>query len=66
MRIVSLSLVTGVFFAILWTAFALLDVRRFRTSLLDHPARSGLPVHAAALTCRTPPGEPPAHLSVCW
>ena len=60
------SLVTGVFFAILWTAFALLDVRRFRTSLLDHPARSGLPVHAAALTCRTPPGEPPAHLSVCW
>ena len=42
------------------------EVRRFRTSLLDHPARCGLPVHAAALTCRTPPAEPPAHLSVCW
>ena len=42
------------------------EVRRFRTSLLDHPARDGMPVHAAALTYRTPPGEPPAHLSVCW
>ena len=42
------------------------EVRRFRTSLLDHPARSGMPVHAAALSYRTPPGEPPAHLSVCW
>ena len=42
------------------------EIRRFRTSLLDHPARTGMPVHAAALTCRTPPGEPPAHLSVCW
>ena len=29
------------------------DVRRFRTSLLDHPARSGMPVHVAALTYRT-------------
>lgn len=42
------------------------EVRRFRTALLDHPVRSGLPVHAAALTYRTPPGEPPANLSVCW
>jgi len=42
------------------------EVRRFRTSLLDHPARTGMPVHAAALTYRTPPGGPPAHLSVCW
>ena len=42
------------------------EVRRFRTSLLDHAARTGMPVHAAALTCRTPPGGPPAHLSVCW
>ena len=42
------------------------EVRRFRTSLLDHAARSGMPVHAAALTYRTPPGERPAHLSVCW
>ena len=42
------------------------DVRRFRTSLLDHPARTGMPVHAAALTYRTEPGESPAHLSLCW
>ena len=42
------------------------EVGRFRTSLLDHAARSGMPVHAAALTYRTPPGERPAHLSVCW
>lgn len=42
------------------------EVRRFRTSLLDQAARSATPVHAAALTYRTPPGEPPAHLSVCW
>ena len=42
------------------------EVRRFRTSLLDFPARTGMPVHAAALTYGTEPGEPPAHLSVCW
>ena len=42
------------------------EVRRFRTSLLDHPARRGMPVHAAALTYRTAPGEPPPNLSVCW
>lgn len=42
------------------------EVARFRTSLLDLPARGGMPVHAAALTYQTPPGEPPAHLSVCW
>ena len=42
------------------------EVGRFRTSLLDHAARTGMPVHAAALTYRTPPGEPPANLSVCW
>ncbi len=42
------------------------EVRRFRTSLLDHPARTGMPVHTAALTYRTPPGNPPANLSVCW
>ena len=42
------------------------EVRRFRTSLLDHPARTRMPVHAAALTYGTEPGEPPAHRSVCW
>ena len=42
------------------------EVRRFRASLLDYAARSGMPVYAAALTYRTPPGEPAANLSVCW
>ncbi len=41
------------------------EVRRFRTSLLDHPAQTGMPVRAAAVRYRTPPDEPPAHLSVC-
>ena len=42
------------------------EVRPFHASLLNQAARGGRPVHAAALTYHTPPGEPPAHLSVCW
>ena len=38
----------------------------FRPSLLEVAARSDLPVSYAALTYRTPPDEPPAHLAVCW
>lgn len=38
----------------------------FRSPLLALPAASGHPVHAAALAYRTPPGEEPAHLAVCW
>ncbi len=38
----------------------------FRSPLLALPASSGHPVHAAAISYRTAPGEPPAHLSVCW
>ncbi len=42
------------------------DVLPFRSPLLALPAASGHPVHAAALTYRTRPGDRPAHLSVCW
>ena len=42
------------------------EVASFRSALLDYPARRGMPVHVAALGYRTPPGELPAHLAVCW
>ncbi len=38
----------------------------FRPALLESAARSGTPVSYAALSYRTPEGEPPAHLAVCW
>lgn len=38
----------------------------FRAALLDAPARTGRSVAYAALSYATPPGEPPAHLAVCW
>ena len=42
------------------------SVLPFLPSLLEPAARSGLPVSYATLTYRTPEGEPPAHLAVCW
>ena len=42
------------------------EVEPFRSPLLALPARAGLAVHAAALSYRTRPGDPPAHLAVCW
>ena len=42
------------------------EVRSFRSPLLAFPARTGLPVHAAALRYRTPEGEPRAREAVCW
>ena len=42
------------------------EVAEFRTALLDYPARRGMPVHAAALRYRTPPGELPANLILAW
>lgn len=42
------------------------EVAEFRSSLLDYPARDGMPVHAAALHYRTPAGEIPAHLGISW
>ena len=42
------------------------EVAAFRSALLDYPARRGMPVHVAAVGYRTPPGELPAHLALCW
>lgn len=41
-------------------------VRRFSAALLEPAARAGYPVSYAAITYRTPPDEPPAHMAVCW
>lgn len=38
----------------------------FRSSLLELPARRAIPIHTAALAYRTPCGESPAALAVCW
>ena len=38
----------------------------FKASLLDLAARQHRAVTSAALHYRTPPGETPAHLAVCW
>ena len=38
----------------------------FRAPLLEVAARGGLQVSYAALTYRTKPRNPPAHLTVCW
>lgn len=38
----------------------------FRSPLLAPAARLGIPVHYAALRYETLPGDPPAHLAVCW
>lgn len=42
------------------------EVRPFRPALLEVAARSEHPVHHASLAYRSPPGEPPPHLAVCW
>lgn len=41
-------------------------VGAFRPSLLELAARRPLPVHHASLSYRTPMGQPPARLAVCW
>lgn len=38
----------------------------FKPSLLEPAARGNFPVAYASISYRTPPGEMPAHLSVCW
>jgi 1-acyl-sn-glycerol-3-phosphate acyltransferase len=38
----------------------------FRASLLDVPARDGIPVSWAAVSYEATPGEPPPHRTVCW
>lgn len=42
------------------------DVLPFKPSLLAFPASQGLPVHYATITYRTPEGEIPANIAVCW
>ena len=42
------------------------QVHRFKPSLLEMAVRSGRPVDYCSLSYRTPPGERPASLSVCW
>jgi 1-acyl-sn-glycerol-3-phosphate acyltransferase len=41
-------------------------VRPFRPPLLETAVRVGIPVSWVAIGYRTPPGEEPAHTSVCW
>lgn len=41
-------------------------VERFKPSIFEVPIRTGVPVSYAALGYRTPEGNPPAYLSVCW
>jgi 1-acyl-sn-glycerol-3-phosphate acyltransferase len=42
------------------------EVLEFKSSFLEFAARSDVPVYYAAITYRTPYGEPPASQSVCW
>lgn len=42
------------------------DVQPFKSALLEPPARSGRPVHYAAITYRTAEGAPPASEAVVW
>jgi 1-acyl-sn-glycerol-3-phosphate acyltransferase len=37
-----------------------------KPTLLEAAARQGWPVRYASISYRVPPGETPAHLSVCW
>jgi 1-acyl-sn-glycerol-3-phosphate acyltransferase len=48
------------------TSTAGASVAPFQTSLLEPAARGRLPVSAAALSYRTPAGQPEAHLAICW
>ena len=42
------------------------EVMAFRSALLAYPAQQGMAVHCSTLCYRTPPGEIPANLSICW
>ena len=48
------------------TSWAGAEVRPFRPSLLEAAAQGGYSVSYASLAYRTPEGESPAHLAVCW
>jgi 1-acyl-sn-glycerol-3-phosphate acyltransferase len=42
------------------------EVLPFNSSFLEFAARSNIPVSYAAISFRTPPGEPPASETICW
>jgi 1-acyl-sn-glycerol-3-phosphate acyltransferase len=42
------------------------EVLPFHSALLDPAVQHACPVSFAAVSYRTPVGQPPAHLSVCW
>ena len=42
------------------------EILPFKPSLLEPAARGSFPVAYASLSYRTPPGETPASMSVCW
>jgi 1-acyl-sn-glycerol-3-phosphate acyltransferase len=42
------------------------DVLQLRSALLEWPAGDNLPVHTAALSYQTSPGDPPASCALCW
>jgi 1-acyl-sn-glycerol-3-phosphate acyltransferase len=42
------------------------EVLPFNSSFLEFAARSNIPVSYAAISYRTPSGEPPASQSICW
>lgn len=42
------------------------EVLPFNSSFLEFAARKDIPVHYAAITYSTPPGEMPAHIAACW
>jgi 1-acyl-sn-glycerol-3-phosphate acyltransferase len=48
------------------TSTAGANILPFKASLLEPAARGNFPVAYACIRYRTPPGEVPAHLSVCW
>ena len=42
------------------------EVLLFHSALLEPAVQQGCPVSFATVSYRTPSGQPPAHLSVCW
>jgi len=42
------------------------EVLPFHSALLEPAVQQGCPVSFATVSYRTPSGQPPAHLSVCW
>lgn len=42
------------------------DLLPFRSPLLAYPVAAEMEVHTASISYRTPPGEIPANLSLCW